>query len=82
MSWFTPSNWSLEMLPTSATAASVNNGTTAIVDEIGGTAASLTVGMSVPGSTVQFVAGGFLTVTNAVTIGTGGTIEFSGGSLV
>jgi autotransporter-associated beta strand protein len=79
-SWFTSSNWTLQT-PNAQQDVLVNNGTTAIVDASEGAAASLTIGTTVPGSTVQFMPGGDVTVTNAITIGTGGTLRFSGGTL-
>jgi outer membrane autotransporter protein len=79
-SWFTPGNWTQET-PTAESDALVNNGTTAEVDQRGGTANSLTIGTTVAGSTVQFLVGGDVTVTNAVVIGIGGTLRFSGGTL-
>jgi autotransporter-associated beta strand protein len=83
-SWFTQGNWSLQAPPTNTEAAVIDNGTTAQVtetDEGTATADTLTVGATTAGSTVQFLPGGILEVTNSVVIGPGGTLRFSGGEL-
>ena len=86
-SWFTPGNWSLQLPPTAAQTALVDNGTTAQIGALpsgitSATAATLTIGATVAGSTVQMLPGGTLTVgngTGTVVIGPGGTLRFSGG---
>jgi outer membrane autotransporter protein len=79
-SWFTRTNWSLGV-PTPTQDALVDNGTVALIGPHDGeaTAFNLTIGTTVPGSTVQ-LAGNNLTV-RTLFIGTGGTFLFSGGLL-
>jgi len=93
-SWFTPTNWTLG-IPTAAQAAVVDNGATAQIKAatvVPGTAqiaaapavavaSTLTIGATVPGSTVQLLTGFTLTLTNPLIIGTDGTFRFSGGLL-
>ena len=85
-SWFTPRNWTLGSPPTFAETALVDNGTVAqIGPQVEGgfaTAGTLTIGATVPGSTVQLLPGGSLEITNPLIIGAEGTLLFSGGSLV
>ena len=85
-SWFTPRNWTLGSPPTFAETALVDNGTVAqIGPQVEGgfaTAGTLTIGATVPGSTVQLLPGGRLEITNPLIIGAEGTLLFSGGSLV
>jgi outer membrane autotransporter protein len=85
-SWFTPRNWTLGSPPTFAETALVDNGTVAQIGpqvERGfATAGTLTIGATVPGSTVQLLPGGRLEITNPLIIGAEGTLLFSGGSLV
>ena len=80
-SWFTPGNWTLGNPPTATQNALIDNGTTAVftAGEVNGTAATLSIGTTVSGSTLQ-VRSGELDVSNVV-IGTGGTLRFSGGLL-
>lgn len=84
-SWFTSSDWSLGFPPNSSQAASIDNGTTVQIaagpDGQQAFANSLTIGETTPGSVLQMLSGGVLTVSNAVVIGTGGTILFSGGTI-
>jgi autotransporter-associated beta strand protein len=75
-SWFTPTNWSLGAPPTSTQTAFVTNGTISQIAATGAVATTLTIGT--PGSTVQLLPGGSLSVTN-VLIDPGGTLRFSGG---
>lgn len=79
--WFTDGNWNTLAEPTGTSAVVVNNGRTAQIAMPGAVAMSLTIGATVPGSTVQLLPGGDLTVNaaNNVVIGPGGTLEFSGG---
>ena len=83
-SWFTDGNWSLGLPPTAAQTAVVNNGAIA---QIGGEetpvalASTLTIGATIPGSTVQLLPGGLLDLTNPLIIGPNGTLRFSGGDL-
>jgi autotransporter-associated beta strand protein len=80
-SWFTKGNWSLQAPPTDIDPAVIDNGTTAQIANGNAAADSLTVGGTTAGSTVQFLPGGTLVVTNSVVIGAGGTLRFSGGEL-
>ena len=79
--WFTPGNWTLKNPPTPTQNALINNGTTAVftAGEVNGTAATLSIGTTVAGSTLQ-VLSGELDISNLV-IGTGGTLRFSGGTV-
>ena len=90
-SWFTPGNWTLGV-PTNTQSALVDNGSLAQIPApiTGGTAqiaaaptgavaSTLTIGTTVPGSTVQLL--GTLTLGNPLIIGTNGTFRFSGGTL-
>jgi autotransporter-associated beta strand protein len=80
-SWFTNGNWSLKAPPADTDAAVIDNGTTAQIANGNAEADSLTVGGTTAGSTVQFLPGGTLVVTNSIVIGPGGTLQFSGGEL-
>jgi autotransporter-associated beta strand protein len=87
-SWFTATNWSFGARPTSNQDAVVNNGTTAQipVPPLGtppATAATLTIGTTMAGSTVQLAGGdlGSQSAPVSVIIGPQGTLEFSGGFL-
>src|SRR5271157_4787259 len=81
-SWFTPGNWTLGV-PTNTQSALVDNGGIAIIEAPDGSGAALantlTIGATVPGSTVQLL--GTLTLGNPLIIGTNGTFRFSGGTL-
>ncbi len=55
------------------------NGGTAQIAAAGEVVSTLTIGTTVAGSTLQMLPGGDLTVNSPVTIGTGGTLRFSGG---
>jgi outer membrane autotransporter protein len=76
-SWFVPENWTPAAVPTSPQSVLVDNGGTAQVGAAA-TAGSLTIGISTPGSTVQLLNRGILTVTNAVVVGTTGTLLSNG----
>ena len=77
-SWFTPGSWSLGQKPTGAQNAFVENGTTAQVDAVGATAATLTID---GGSTVQIMPGGSLQLTNPLMIGRQGRYLYTGGTV-
>jgi outer membrane autotransporter protein len=84
-SWFVSSNWSFERPPSSEDSALVDNGTIAQIgpqdERSAATAGTLTIGATVPGSTVQLLPGGRLDVTNPLIIGADGMLLFSGGAL-
>jgi outer membrane autotransporter protein len=84
-SWFTPGNWSLGTPPSIEQNALVDNGTVAQiglqVERRRATAGTLTIGATVPGSTVQLLPGGTLDIINPLIIGADGTLLFSGGNL-
>jgi len=93
-SWFTNGNWTLGAPPTAAQSALVDNGGIAQIPALitggaaaipalpaGAVASTLTVGATIPGSTVQLLPGGVLVLTNPLIIGTEGTFRFSGGTL-
>src|SRR5258708_5812534 len=84
-SWFTSENWT-QGIPTSRENALVDNGTTVKIpvpppETSFATAASLTIGTTTAGSTVQLTGGNLGALNNpvSVTIGSKGTFEFSGG---
>jgi hypothetical protein len=80
-SWFTPGNWTLGV-PTNTQSALVDNGSIAtIVEATNAVAATLTIGPTIPGSTVQLDAGGILTLTNPLVIGPDGTVRFDSGTV-
>jgi outer membrane autotransporter protein len=84
-SWFTPGNWTLERPPTARENAFVDNGTIAQigpgVEGEHATAATLTIGATTPGSTVQLLPSGELDIINPLIIGAEGTLLFSDGDL-
>ncbi|MBV8102094.1 MAG: autotransporter domain-containing protein [Verrucomicrobia bacterium] len=83
-SWFSGSDWS-SGVPNSETNAIIDNGTTVQIgpgpDGEQAFANSLTIGETTAGSTLQMLSGGVLRLNDPVTIGTGGTILFSGGTI-
>jgi autotransporter-associated beta strand protein len=82
-SWFVPENWESN-LPTIEQDAIINNGTTAQIGALGAVANTVIIGSSIPGSTLQMIGGGDLTIsggtssTPGVVIGPQGTLRFSG----
>jgi len=80
-SWLTGTNWNPTGPPTNTVNAFVENGGTAQVDGPGAMASTLDIGGLEGGTgTVQLQSGGFLTVSNGVTIGAGGTLLYTGGN--
>jgi outer membrane autotransporter protein len=81
-SWFTAENWMPVSVPTSTQSVLVDNGGTAQVGAPGATAGELlSIGVTTPGSTVQLLTGGTLTVAQTVVVGAGGTILSTGGQV-
>ena len=84
-SWFTAGNWNPANVPTAGQDAIVNNGTTAQVGPgvtrgAGNAVANnLTIGNL---STVEVLPTGTLTLGTSLTIDAGGTLLFSGGTVV
>jgi outer membrane autotransporter protein len=80
-SWFMAQNWTPVSVPTSVQRVLVNSGGTAQVGATGAAAGNLTIGISTPGSTVQLLPGGTLTVTQTVLVGAEGTLLSTGGTI-
>ena len=83
-SWFVAENWESISLPTNEENAIINNGTTAQVGALNAVANTVTIGSSTPGSTLQMIGGGDLTIsggsssTPGIVIGPQGTLRLSG----
>jgi fibronectin-binding autotransporter adhesin len=77
-SWFTTTNWNPTALPATGQTATIANGATAQIAAPGALIGALTID---GGSTLLLSSGGNLGVSVSLTVGTAGTLTFSGGAL-